>query len=184
MKYLRLSHVTVTGEFCCIIKTPFASANFTSWLPANDSGLVLVSCLAFMACWCFSKAASMSPRSNSTDALLFFPATLVNASFQVRRENEKKKKSDKCQNNTVIDRGVFFFIITCSFFCSMLISEYSCAVAKAAARAFFLWLLALFGTDVVIGMGVCTMLMGEFSERLSSCGEHRDCDETYTQHKI
>lgn len=57
---------------------------------------------------------------------------------------------------------------TCSFFCSMLISEYSCAVARAAASAFFLWLLALFGTEVVMGMGVCTMLIGEFSGRLSS----------------
>lgn len=51
----------------------------------------------------------------------------------------------------------------------MLISEYSCAVAKAAARAFFLWLLALLGTEVVMGIGVCTMLIGEFSGRLSSC---------------
>lgn len=58
--------------------------------------------------------------------------------------------------------------LTCSFFCSMLISEYSWAVARAAARAFFLWLLALLGTDVVMGIGVCTMLMGEFSGRFSS----------------
>lgn len=58
---------------------------------------------------------------------------------------------------------------TFNFFCSMLISEYSCAVAKAAARAFFLWLLALLGTEVVMGIGVCTMLIGEFSGRLSSC---------------
>lgn len=56
----------------------------------------------------------------------------------------------------------------------MLISEYSWAVAKAAARAFFLWLLALLGTEVVMGMGVCTMLMGEFSGRLSSCREFGD----------
>lgn len=62
---------------------------------------------------------------------------------------------------------------TCNFFCSMLISEYSCAVAKAAARAFFLWLLALLGTEVVMGMGVCTMLIGEFSGRLSSCNASR-----------
>lgn len=55
----------------------------------------------------------------------------------------------------------------------MLISEYSCAVAKAAARAFFLWLLALLGTEVVMGMGVCTMLIGEFSGRFSSCYESR-----------
>ena len=66
---------------------------------------------------------------------------------------------------------------TCNFFCSMLISEYSCAVAKAAARAFFLWLLALLGTDVVMGMGVCTMLIGEFSGRLSSCDACRDTSE-------
>lgn len=56
----------------------------------------------------------------------------------------------------------------------MLISEYSCAVAKAAARAFFLWLLALLGTEVVMGIGVCTMLIGEFSGRLSSCDACRD----------
>ena len=60
-------------------------------------------------------------------------------------------------------------VSTCNFFCSMLISEYSCAVAKAAARAFFRWLLALLGTEVVIGIGVCTMFIGEFSGRLSSC---------------
>lgn len=56
----------------------------------------------------------------------------------------------------------------------MLISEYSWAVANAAARAFFLWLLALLGTEVVMGMGVCTMLIGEFSGRLSSCDACRD----------
>ena len=52
----------------------------------------------------------------------------------------------------------------------MLISEYSWAVARAAASAFFLWLLARLGTEVVMGMGVCTMFMGEFSGRLSSWG--------------
>lgn len=64
-------------------------------------------------------------------------------------------------------------VYTCNFFCSMLISEYSCAVAKAAAKAFFLWLLARLGTEVVIGMGVCTMLIGEFSGKFSSCDAHR-----------
>lgn len=57
---------------------------------------------------------------------------------------------------------------TCNFFCSILISEYSCAVARAAASAFFFWLLARLGTDVVMGIGVWTILMGEFSGKSSS----------------
>lgn len=57
---------------------------------------------------------------------------------------------------------------TCSFFCSILISEYSCAVARAAANAFFFWLLARLGTEVVMGIGVWTILMGEFSGKSSN----------------
>lgn len=117
-----------------------------------------------MACCCFSKAANMSPKSSSTDVLLFFPAVLVNVSCRVWKVKQTGKQ---CVILYVTN------VYTCNFFCSMLISEYSCAVAKAAANAFFLWLLALFGTEVVIGMGVCTMLIGEFSGRFSSCDEHR-----------
>lgn len=117
-----------------------------------------------MACCCFSKAANISPKSSSTDVLLFFPAVLVNVSCRVWKVKQTGKQ------------WVILYLMnvyTCNFFCSMLISEYSCAVAKAAANAFFLWLLALLGTEVVIGMGVCTMLIGEFSGRFSSCDEHR-----------
>lgn len=57
---------------------------------------------------------------------------------------------------------------TWSFFCSMLISEYSWAVASAAAKAFFFWLFARFGTEVVIGIGVWTILIGEFSGKSSN----------------
>lgn len=57
---------------------------------------------------------------------------------------------------------------TWSFFCSMLISEYSWAVASAAAKAFFFWLFARFGTEVVMGIGVWTILIGEFSGKSSN----------------
>lgn len=142
----------------------FVPDRLSECLPVKDKGLVLLSCRAFMACCCFSKAANMSPKSSSTDVLLFFPAVLVNVSCRVWKVKQTGKQ-----------RVILYVtnVYTCNFFCSMLISEYSCAVAKAAANAFFLWLLALFGTEVVIGMGVCTMLIGEFSGRFSSCDEHR-----------
>lgn len=50
-------------------------------VPVYERGLVLLSCRAFMACCCFSSAASMSPRSSCTGVLLFFPAALVRASY-------------------------------------------------------------------------------------------------------
>lgn len=133
---------------------------------------MLLSCRALMACCCFSRAASMSPRSSSTELLLFFPAALVKASCWIQEEEEEDVITPTTHRGHARERNHQQTwrrqVHTCNFFCSMLISEYSCAVARAAARAFFLWLLALLGTEVVMGMGVCTMLIGEFSGRLSS----------------
>lgn len=40
--------------------------------------------------------------------------------------------------NTITDKhNCAEITYTCNFFCSILISEYSCAVARAAAKAFF-----------------------------------------------
>lgn len=64
----------------------------SQWIPVRDKGLVLLSCRAFIACCCFSSAASMSPRSSSTELLLFFPAALVNASYQVQEKEDLSRE--------------------------------------------------------------------------------------------
>lgn len=75
----------------CVESPPLVHFWSSLWIPVKDSGLVLLSCLAFIACWCFSKAASMSPRSSSTEVLLFFPAALVNASCRGEERKDRKR---------------------------------------------------------------------------------------------
>lgn len=52
-------------------------------IPVYERGLVLVIWRAFIACCCFSRAANMSPRSNWTGVLLFFPAAFDKASCRM-----------------------------------------------------------------------------------------------------
>lgn len=52
-------------------------------IPVYERGLVLVIWRAFIACCCFSRAANMSPKSNWTGVLLFFPAAFDKASCRM-----------------------------------------------------------------------------------------------------
>lgn len=81
-----------------------------------------------------------------------------------------REQEEQQVTNPPLDQvlGVGRVLHTWSFFCSMLISEYSWAVASAAAKAFFFWLFARFGTEVVMGIGVWTILIGEFSGKSSN----------------
>lgn len=75
----------------------------------RDSGLVLLSCRAFMACCCFSRAASMSPRSSSTELLLFFPAALVKASCQAQKQEDKDAVTPTSREEREVTSGCAAF---------------------------------------------------------------------------
>lgn len=161
--------------------------------PVYDRGLVLVICRAFIACCCFSRAANMSPKSSCTGVLLFFPAAFDKASCKANKKTFTFS-IQKCGNlrwfylsllvsilvnlpnkllHLFIKMNIYICIYTCNFFCSILISEYSWAVARAAAKAFFFWLFARLGTEVVMGIGVWTILIGEFSGKSSNYNNQR-----------
>lgn len=61
-------------------------------IPVYERGLVLVIWRAFIACCCFSRAANMSPKSNWTGVLLFFPAAFDKASYNSNMAYNKYKE--------------------------------------------------------------------------------------------